>query len=98
MNGSFETIKNKQIEKILQREEEFDFPQLLSLLRQTMGLNRKAMSRDCNIPEFLIFNWEKGNFKRSIKERHLLVLADYYQVPFHFLLNKMQQYQVKKEN
>lgn len=93
MSRSYNDIKEEQIDQIIRREKEFEFPELLTLLRQTMGINRKAMAKDCNIPEFLLFNWEKGKFKRDIKQQHLLILADYYQVPFRFLLKKMRQFQ-----
>lgn len=92
MSICFEDIKTKKIQQLLEREEEYDFPEFLSLLRENIGSNRKAVAKETNLSDFLLFHWEHGNFKKCIKASNLAILSDYYQIPFKLLNRKMKEY------
>jgi hypothetical protein len=96
MNSGFEDIKCKKIKNLLERENEYEFPEFLSLLREYVGGNRKTVAKELNISDFLLFHWEHGNFKKCIKPSNLALLSDYYKVPFKIMNRKMKEFLEKQ--
>ncbi len=96
MKTCFET-KSQKIRDIIRREEEYEFPEFLRLLRETVGGNRKFVAKELNISDFLLFHWEHGNFKRCIKPHNLALVCDYYNIPFNLMNAKMKKYLESKE-
>lgn len=94
---NYEEMKSKKIKEIVKREKEFSFPEFLSLLRESVGSNRKVICKDINVSEFLLYHWEHGNFKKKIKTHNLVTISDYYQIPFKLLNKKMKEFLSERE-
>lgn len=90
-------IRMKKIKEIIRRENEYEFPDFLRLLRESVGGNRKSVAKELNMSDFLLYHWEHGNFKRSIKPHNLALISDYYDIPFSMLNAKMKKYLESKE-
>lgn len=97
MIEGFEKIKSKEIKELVYRQEEFDFPCFLTLLRRSIGVNRRSLAKETKLPEWRLFNYEKGRFSKDLNPYSLLTLADYYGIPFRILESKMKSYRRKKE-
>jgi transcriptional regulator with XRE-family HTH domain len=92
MIEGFEEIKNRKIKEVIKSSKVLNFPEFLTLLRQSIGTTRKGFSEDTNISEFLLFKWEHGDFKNPIKICNLVTIAEYYHVPLGLLQEKMNHF------
>jgi hypothetical protein len=92
MKGCFEEIRNNKLRDVVQREDQFTFPEFLTLLRQSIGGTRKDVSKEIDISEFLLFKWEHGKFRSPIRTHDMVILSDYYNIPFRLMQNKMTRF------
>lgn len=92
----FDSIKSNKINELVERANEYEFPELISMLRESVGSTRKKMSEEVKISEYLLFRWEHGEFKKCIKPMQIAKMSDYYQVPFKFLNTKMKEFLEKE--
>lgn len=84
----FQEIKTEKIREIICRENEFDFPEFLIMLRTTLGLTQKCLSKETGIGDWTFHTWEHGKIIRPPRYELLVTLADYYGISHKLLKQK----------
>lgn len=87
-----EEISQFKINRVIQEEGKYSFPEFLKLLRRMYGMQRKYVSEDTGIAETRLFYLENGRFKRRLGTDELVILADYYGIDCELLKNKVDSF------
>jgi len=87
-----------KIQSCIANEARYDFPDFLSLLRQSYNLTRRTVAEDTGVNKMQQYHLEKGDFCVMPKIHHMVQLADYYGVDDRLLRKKAYDYLQKKKN
>ena len=98
MNKTYDKVKAQKIHEVLGRSDEFDFSELICMLRTAIGVTQKSLALDTQIPDWKIHNWETGKFVRCPRYDSLVSLADYFGIPAKLLKKKAKQFQAAKKS
>jgi transcriptional regulator with XRE-family HTH domain len=91
-------ISKLDLQKTVDNQAKFAFPEFITRLRHALGITKKVMSEDLHIHHLKLFYLEHGQLTKHPEPDLLFDLADYFGVPFDLLLNKAADYinEVKK--
>lgn len=82
----------EQITQLEESNDQYDFPELLLMMRNIFGLTRRAVCKELGFSEMRMFWLEHGCFRNPVTHEEIDVLAKYYGVSSGMLKKKHDDY------
>lgn len=89
---SFEIICKNKVQEYIGKENRFDFPTFMRLIRSALGLSRRDVAININIHPMRIYTLECGSFHRKPSEDYLIAISDFYGIPYALIQKKVDQF------
>lgn len=81
-----------EIDRVKENQDEYEFPEFISLMRRAICTSRKKQAEDLGLPYLKLYNLEAGSFKKVPEIEILTKISEYFDVPISLLAKKAKDY------
>ena len=91
-----EEMMDLKLKELMKREDQYEFPLFMRLVRKTLGLSRKSVAETLAVSESKMYYLEDGKFVRGPDPEFIASLAHYYGLNGRFIMKKFGEYTREK--
>lgn len=89
---SYQEITKNRIADIVNNHAEYNFPQYLRALRESLGIPRMQAAKQTGIQPLRLYFLEWGRFLRDPLPEEIRILAEFYGIRYKTLLRKSNDF------